>query len=56
MLRVQHKVSGAFRSAAGATGFARLRGYLSTLCKLGVALLPALEALCRGQPLYPAFA
>ena len=56
MLKVQQKVSGAFRSAAGATAFARLRGYLSTLRKQGVALLAALEALFAGQPLYPTFA
>jgi transposase len=56
MLKVQQKVSGSFRSIAGATAFARLRGYLSTLSKQGVALLSALEALFLGQPLYPAFA
>jgi transposase len=56
MLKVQQKVSGSFRSASGATAFARLRGYLSTLCKQRVALLAALEALFTGQPLYPALA
>ncbi len=56
MLKVQQKVSGSFRSMAGAEAFARIRGYLSTLRKQGVVLLPALEALCMGQPLYPAFA
>lgn len=56
MLKVQQKVSGSFRSARGATAFARLRGYLSTLRKQGHALLAALEALFAGQPLYPAFA
>src|SRR5260221_4235956 len=45
MLKVQQKVSGSFRSAAGAAAFARLRGYLSTLGKQGVTLLAALEAL-----------
>jgi hypothetical protein len=47
---------GSFRSEAGATAFARLRGYFSTLCKQRVALLAALETLFTGQPLYPAFA
>jgi transposase len=56
MLKVQQKVSGSFRSTAGALAFARLRGYFSTLRKQGHALLPALEALFAGQPLYPAFA
>jgi hypothetical protein len=56
MLKVQQKVSGSFRSPRGAAAFARLRGYLSTLCKQGHALLAALEALFIAQPLYPTFA
>lgn len=56
MLKVQQKVSGSFRSVAGAAAFACIRGYLSTLSKQGVALLDALEALLTGLPLYPAFA
>jgi hypothetical protein len=54
MLKVQQKVSGSFRSAGGAAAFARIRGYLSTLNKQGLALLAALEALFAHQPLYPA--
>jgi transposase len=54
MLKVQQKVSGCFRSGAGAAAFARLRTYLSTMCKQGHALLAALETLFTGQPLYPA--
>jgi transposase len=49
-------VSGCFRSDPGADAFARLRSYLSTLRKQGVALLAALETLFAGQPFYPAFA
>jgi transposase len=56
MLKVQQKVSGAFRSVAGAEAFSRLRGYLSTLHKQGVHLLAALETLFTEQPLYPNFA
>jgi len=56
MLKVQQKVSGGFRSDAGADAFARLRGYVSTLRKQGVALLGALETLFTGSPLYLAFA
>jgi transposase len=56
MLKVQQKVSGSFRSDHGAEAFARLRGYLSTLRKQGVALLAALETVIAGRPLYPAFA
>jgi transposase len=55
MLKVQQKVSGSFRSSAGAAAFARLRGYLSTLSKQGVALLPALETVFAGLPCSPAF-
>lgn len=55
-LTVQQKVSGCFRSDYGAAAFARLRGYLSSLRKQGVALLAALETVIAGQPLYPAFA
>jgi transposase len=54
MLKTQQKVSGCFRSEAGAEAFARTRGYLSTLRKQGVALLDALRTLFTGTPLYPA--
>ena len=54
MLKTQQKVSGCFRSEAGAEVFARIRGYLSTLRKQGVGLLDALRALFIGAPLYPA--
>ncbi len=56
MLKVQQKVSSCFRSDHGADAFARLRGYLSTLRKQGVALLAALQTIVSGRPLYPAFA
>ena len=55
-LKVHQKVSGCFRSDAGADAFARLRSYLATLRKQDHALLAALEAVFVGQPLYPAFA
>ncbi|HEY1354316.1 MAG TPA: IS66 family transposase [Ktedonobacteraceae bacterium] len=55
MINVQPKVSGTFRSDEGATGFARIRGYLSTLRKQGRPLFPALEATLRGQPVLPSF-
>jgi transposase len=55
-LKVQQKVSGCFRSDAGAEAFARLRSSIATLRKQGQALLAALETVFAGQPLYPAFA
>jgi transposase len=56
LLKTQQKVSGCFRSDAGAEAFARLRSYLSTLRKQGVALLEALRMLFTGNPLSLAFA
>jgi transposase len=54
-LKVQQKVSGCFRSEAGAEAFMRLRSYLSTLRKQGHLLLDALRTVFAGQLLYPAF-
>jgi|SRR5579884_1252697 len=55
MVKVQQKVSGSFRSQAGAVAFCRIRGYLSTLRKQGLHLLNALEATLRGHPVLPSF-
>ena len=53
MMKVQQKISGGFRSPAGAATFARIRGYLSTLRKQGLPVLHALEAVFAGSPLVP---
>ena len=55
MLKVQQKISGCFRSVAGAQAFCRIRGYLSTLRKQNLSLLSALEQVLMGHPLLPAF-
>jgi len=55
MIKVQQKISGCFRSLTGAAAFCRIRGYLSTLHKHGLALLNALEQVVLGHPVLPDF-
>ena len=42
MMRVQQKVSGTFRSDAGALAFCRIRSYISTMRKHGKSVIDAL--------------
>jgi len=55
MITVQQKVSGGFRTELGIAIFCRIRRYLSTLRKQGIALLPALDHTLAGHPVLPAF-
>jgi transposase len=55
MLKVQQKIAGSFRAPSGSEAFARIRGYLATMRKQGVALLAALQTVFAGQPLSPAW-
>ena len=53
MVKVQQKVSDTFRSRAGAEAFCAIRSYISTLRKQGQSILPALEHVFAGSPIYP---
>lgn len=53
MMKVQQKISGCFRSWAGAKQFCQLRSYTSTLRKQGLNVWQALGALFDGDPMMP---
>ena len=53
MMKVQQKVSGRFRSAAGARAFCAIRSYIATMRKQSQHLLSALQQVFRGQPVLP---
>ena len=54
MMRVEQKVSGGFRTPAGAATFCAIRGYLTTARKQGQPALGVLRAALVGQPFMPA--
>ena len=53
MMKVQQKVSGCFRSTAGAEQFCQLRSYTSTLRKQGINVWDALKSLFTGDVVQP---
>jgi transposase len=53
MTKVREKVSGCFRSSAGADYFCRIRGYISTLRKQGLDVIKALRSVFTGDPMSP---
>jgi transposase len=55
MIKVQQKVSGCFRTERGIAVFCRIRSYLSTLRKQGIALFSALNQTFAGDPVLPTF-
>jgi transposase len=54
MTKVKQKISGCFRTKAGAAEFDTIRSYMSTMQKQGHGLLSAIQAGLEGRPLYPA--
>lgn len=50
MIKVQQKISGTFRSDAGATAFCTIRSYLATMRKQKRSMLDALAAVFQGSP------
>ena len=51
MVKLQQKISGCFRTDAGARSFCRVRSYISTARKQGHPFLRALERVLAGKPL-----
>jgi hypothetical protein len=56
MAKLQQKISGGWRTLAGAQRFCRLRSYISTAHKQQVEVLPALRRVFEGDPWLPAAA
>lgn len=53
MVKLRQKISGCFRSEEYAKIFCRIRGYISTLRKQGMSILPALQRVFEGNPIMP---
>ena len=53
MIKVQQKISGAFRTFTGAQQFARIRAYLSTTRKNGLNVFQETVAIFSGNPFMP---
>lgn len=49
MAKVQHKISGTFRSADGANTFCRIRGYISTKRKSSLSVIDAIQGTFEGD-------
>jgi transposase len=54
MVKLQQKISGCWRTSEGAQRFLKIRGYISSARKNGLAPLDALGRLAAGRPWLPA--
>jgi transposase len=55
MAKVKQKISGTFRSYAGANAFTRIRGYVSTVRKQGKNALDCIKSTFTVNPFDPTF-
>lgn len=53
MAKVKQKISGTFRSSAGASAFTRIRGYVSTVRKQGKNALDCIKSIFTLHPIDP---
>ena len=53
MIKVKQKISGSFRTRAGADTFCSIRSYISTVRKHGCNVIHAIHAAFDGQPFVP---
>lgn len=56
MIKVQQKISGLFRTFAGAEQFCRIRSFISTTRKQGVNVIEAISEILKGNQIYLNFA
>jgi transposase len=56
MVKLQQKISGCYRTEAGATNYLTIRSYVSTARKQGINVLEALRDLFEGKPFMPGVA
>nr|WP_118996635.1 transposase [Legionella oakridgensis] len=48
MMKCKQKISGGFRTAQGAEQFARIRGFISTICKQGLSIISSIQSIFSG--------
>ena len=56
MIKVQQKISGLFRTMAGAEQFCRIRSFISTVRKQGLNVIESIYQVMVGNQIYLDFA